>query len=35
LNTTREFRVEGDKLIVLAKRSTRPTPITLVFDKQS
>ena len=35
LNTTREFRVDGDKLIVLEKRSTRPTPITLVFEKQS
>jgi len=35
LNTNREFRVDGDKLIVLEKRSTRPTPITLVFEKQS
>lgn len=35
LNTTREFRVDGDKLIVLETRSTRPTPITLVFEKQS
>ncbi|MCG8606974.1 hypothetical protein MJD09_18580, partial [bacterium] len=36
LNTSREYRLEdnGEKLIVYEKRSTRPTPINMVFEKQ-
>jgi hypothetical protein len=34
LKTTREYRVDRDRLIVLEKRSTRPTPVTLVFEKK-
>ncbi len=36
LNTGREYRLEshGEKLIVHEKRSTRPTPIILVFERQ-
>ena len=35
VRTTREYRVEGDKLVVMETRSTRPTPIKLVFERQS
>jgi hypothetical protein len=35
LNTSREYRIDGDRLIVEERRSTRPTPVTLVFEKQS
>jgi len=34
LNTTLEYRVEGNRLIVVEQRSTRPTPVKLVFKEK-